>query len=166
TLVYKDGRAVPAIRRRLLLMLDEFPILGRLDVLAEALSLIAGYGIRACLVAQDLTQIYAAYGHDEAITSNCDTSVAFTPNRMQTAQEISKLAGETSVRHSHRTVSSAGASTSEPEVARPLMTPDEVRRMRTDEVLIFTRGQPAIRAQQLQYHGQAYFKKLAAIAPP
>jgi type IV secretory pathway TraG/TraD family ATPase VirD4 len=46
------------------------------------------------------------------------------------------------------------------------MTPDEVRRMRTDEVLIFTRGQPAIRAQQLQYHAQAYFKKLAAIAPP
>ena len=26
-------------------------------------------GIRACLVAQDLTQIYAAYGHDEAVTS-------------------------------------------------------------------------------------------------
>jgi type IV secretory pathway TraG/TraD family ATPase VirD4 len=46
------------------------------------------------------------------------------------------------------------------------MTPDEVRRMRTDEVLIFTRGQPPIRAQQLQYHAQPYFKKLAAIAPP
>jgi len=166
TLAYKDGRAVPASRHRLLLMLDEFPLLGRLDVLAEALSLIAGYGIRACLVAQDLTQIYAAYGHDESITSNCDTSVAFTPNKMQTAQELSRLAGETSVRHSHRTFSNAGASTSEPEVARPLMTPDEVRRMRTDEVLIFTRGQPPIRAQQLQYHAQPYFKKLAAIAPP
>ncbi len=166
TLVYKNGRAVPAIRRKLLLMLDEFPILGRLDVLAEALSLIAGYGIRSCLVAQDLTQIYDAYGRDESITSNCDTSVAFTPNKMQTAQELSKLAGETTVRHSHRTVSSAGASTSEPEVARPLMTPDEVRRMRADEVLIFTRGQPAIRARQLQYHAEALFKKRARIEPP
>jgi type IV secretory pathway TraG/TraD family ATPase VirD4 len=85
---------------------------------------------------------------------------------MQTAQELSKLAGETSVRHSHRTVSSAGASTSEPEVARPLMTPDEVRRMRADEVLIFARGQPAIRAQQLQYHAQRFFKDRAAIEPP
>ena len=46
------------------------------------------------------------------------------------------------------------------------MTPDEVRRMRTDEVLIFTRGQPPIRAQQLQYHAQPYFKRLAAIAAP
>ncbi len=166
TLVYKDGRAVPAIRRKLLLMLDEFPILGRLDVLAEALSLIAGYGIRACLVAQDLTQIYDAYGRDESITSNCDTAVAFTPNKMQTAQELSKLAGDTSVRHSHRTISSAGASTSEPEVARPLMTPDEVRRMPADEVLIFARGRSAIRAQQLQYHAQPFFKGRAAIEPP
>jgi type IV secretion system protein VirD4 len=62
---YKDGRAVSANRHPLLLMLDEFPILGHLEVLAEALSLIAGYGIRACLVAQDLTQIDAAYGHSE-----------------------------------------------------------------------------------------------------
>jgi type IV secretion system protein VirD4 len=166
TLIYRDGRAVPAHRRKLLLMLDEFPILGRLDVLAEALSLVAGYGIRACLVAQDLTQIYEAYGRDEAITSNCDTSVAFTPNKMQTAQELSRLAGETSVRHAQRTVSASGASTSEPEVGRPLMTPDEVRRMRADEVLIFTRGQPAIRARQLQYHKEPFFKKRAALAAP
>ncbi len=53
TLAYKDGRAVSANRHPLLLMLDEFPMLGRIEVLAEALSLIAGYGIRACLVAQD-----------------------------------------------------------------------------------------------------------------
>jgi type IV secretion system protein VirD4 len=166
TLVYQQGRAVSAHRRKLLLMLDEFPILGRLDVLAEALSLIAGYGIRACLVAQDLTQIYEAYGRDEAITSNCDTSVAFTPNKLQTAQELSRLAGETTVRHAHRTMSSSGTSTSEPEVARLLMTPDEVRRMRADEVLIFTRGQPAIRARQLQYHKEPFFKARASVAAP
>ena len=76
-------------------MLDEFPMLGRLDVLAEALSLIAGYGIRACLVAQDLTQIYAAYGHDEAVTVNCDTSVAFTPNKIRPPRRSRRLAGET-----------------------------------------------------------------------
>ena len=131
-----------ANRHPLLLMLDEFPMLGRLDVLAEALSLIAGYGIRACLVAQDLTQIYAAYGRDEAVTVNCDTTVAFAPNKIETAQALSKLAGETTVRHAHRTVSSAGTSVSEPEVGRPLITPDEVRRLGANEVLIFTRGHP------------------------
>jgi type IV secretion system protein VirD4 len=166
TMVYKDGRAVPAIRHRLLLMLDEFPILGRLDVLAEALSLIAGYGIRACLVAQDLTQIYEAYGRDESITSNCDTSVAFTPNKMQTAQELSKLAGETTVRHAHRTVSRGAVSVSEPEVGRPLITPDEVRRLGAGEVLVLPRGYHAIRAERLQYHTQEFFKCRAAISAP
>jgi len=166
TLDYKNGRAVPANRHPLLLMLDEFPMLGRLDVLAEALSLIAGYGIRACLVAQDLTQIYAAYGRDEAVTVNCDTTVAFAPNKIETAQALSKLAGETTVRHAHRTFSSSGTSVSEPEVGRSLITPDEVRRLGADEVLIFTRGHPAIRAARLQYHKQELFKRRAAFAVP
>jgi type IV secretion system protein VirD4 len=166
TLAYKNGRAVPANRHPLLLMLDEFPMLGRLDVLAEALSLIAGYGIRACLVAQDLTQIYAAYGRDEVVTINCDTTVAFAPNKIETAQALSELAGETTVRHAHRLVSSVATSISEPETGRSLITPDEVRRLGANEVLIFTRGHPAIRARRLQYHQQDFFQRRAASAVP
>src|SRR5229473_8171881 len=83
TMTYRNGRAVANYKHPLLLMLDEFPVLGRLEVFAEALSLIAGYGLRACLIAQDLSQIHAAYGHDESITSNCNTRVAFTPNRIE-----------------------------------------------------------------------------------
>jgi len=64
-LEFRNGRAVTGYRHRLLLMIDEFPSLGRLDVFAESLSLVAGYGIKACLIAQDLSQIHAAYGHDE-----------------------------------------------------------------------------------------------------
>jgi type IV secretion system protein VirD4 len=166
TLAYRNGRAVPANRFPLLLMLDEFPMLGRLDVLAEALSLIAGYGIRACLVAQDLTQIHAAYGRDESITSNCDTIVAFAPNKMETAQELSKRVGETTVRVAQRTVSNGGASVSEQEVRRPLLTPDEVLRLSPDEVLVLPRGHHAIRAERLQYHTQELFKRRAAIGAP
>jgi type IV secretion system protein VirD4 len=166
TLAYKNGRAVSANRHPLLLMLDEFPMLGRLDVVAEALSLIAGYGIRACLVAQDLTQIHAVYGRDESITINCDTVVAFAPNKIETAQALSRLAGEATVRHLQRTVSDGGTSVSEPEIRRPLITPDEVRRLSANEVLIFTRGQPAIRTERLQYHTQDLFKRRAAIEAP
>ncbi len=122
-LEYRDGRAITGYRHRLLLMIDEFASLGRLDMFADSLSLIAGYGIKACLIAQDLSQIHAAYGHDEAITSNCHTRVAFTPNRIETARLLSQMAGEATVRHAHRTFSSTGASVSEPEVARPLITP-------------------------------------------
>jgi type IV secretion system protein VirD4 len=165
-LEFRNGRAVTGYRRRLLLMIDEFPSLGRLDVFAESLSLVAGYGIKACLIAQDLSQIHAAYGHDEAITSNCHTRIAFAPNRIETARLLSQMTGETTVRHAHRTVSSSGASVSEPEVARPLITPDEAMRLGSNEALIFTSGRPAIRASKLRYYSDPSFKRLAQIAPP
>jgi len=165
-LEFRKGRAVSGFHQRLLLMIDEFPTLGRLDVFAESLSLVAGYGIKACLIAQDLSQIHAAYGHDEAITSNCHTRVAFTPNRIETARLLSQMTGETTVRHAHKTVSSSGASVSEPEVARPLITPDEVMRLGINEALIFTSGRPAIRASKLRYYADANFKELAEMPPP
>ena len=172
-LSYKDGRAVSAHKHPLLLMLDEFPVLGRLEVLAEALSLVAGYGIRACLVAQDLAQIDAAYGHNETVTINCDTTVAFAPNKIETATEYSRLAGETSVKYEQRSSSHYGwigttsNSLSTPETRRALITPDEVRRLSANEILIFTRGHPAIRATRLEYHTVPAFQRRAAFkAPP
>jgi type IV secretion system protein VirD4 len=165
-LEFKNGRAVTGYRWRLLLMIDEFPSLGRLDMFAESLSLVAGYGIKACLITQDLSQIYAAYGHDEAITSNCHTRVAFAPNRIETARLLSQMTGETTVRHAHRTVSTSGASISEPEVARSLLTPDEAMRLGANEALIFTSGRPAIRATKLRYYAERQFRRLAEIPPP
>ncbi len=164
-LEYRDGRAVIGYRHRLLLMIDEFAALGRLDMFARSLSLIAGYGIKACLIAQDLKQIHEAYGHDESITSNCQTRLAFAPNSIETARLLSQMTGETTVRHAHRTISSSGASISEPEVARPLMTPDEVMRLGSNEALIFTSGRPAIRATKLRYYADHFFKRLAKIPP-
>jgi len=76
------------------------------------------------------------------------------------------MTGETTVRHAHRTVSSSGASVSEPEVARPLITPDEAMRLGSNEALIFTSGRPAIRATKLRYYSDPSFKRLAQIAPP
>ena len=98
-LAYKDGRPVSPHRRPLLLALDEFGLLGRFEVFAEAMSHMAGFGLRACLAVQSFNQIYAAYGQHETITSNCDTTVRFTPNSIEAAEEISRQIGQTSVRH-------------------------------------------------------------------
>ena len=55
---------------------------------------------------------------------------------------------------------------SEPEFARPLLTPDEATRLGSSEALIFTSGQPAIRATKLRYYPEPFFKRRAAIQPP
>jgi type IV secretion system protein VirD4 len=166
TMKYANGRAVANYKHRLLLMIDEFPTLGPLDVFHEALSLVAGYGIKACLIAQDLSQIHATYGHDESITSNCHTRVAFTPNRIETAKLLSMMAGETTVRRTQVTVSGRSSSVSEPESPRPLLTSDEAMRLPKHTALIFTTGHPAIWARKLRYYQHATMERWAKIPPP
>ena len=60
-------------RHRLLLMLDEFPALGRLDFFESALALMAGYQIKTFLIAQSLNQIEKAYGRNTSILDNCQS---------------------------------------------------------------------------------------------
>jgi type IV secretion system protein VirD4 len=72
-------------RHRLLLMLDEFPALGRLDFFESALAFMAGYGIQSFLIAQSLNQIEKAYGPNNAILDNCHVRVSFATNDERTA---------------------------------------------------------------------------------
>jgi len=69
-----------AKRHKLLMMLDEFPALGRLDFFETSLAFLAGYGVRAFLIAQSLNQIDKAYGEHNAILDNCHVRVAFATN--------------------------------------------------------------------------------------
>lgn len=160
------GQNDASARRRLLLMLDEFPALGRLDFLQSALSYAAGYGIKACLIAQDLSQLYAAYGRDESIISNCAVRVAFAPNKIETARLVSEMAGVATVHHEHRTRSANGTTISEPAMQRPLLTPDEAMRLPEDAALIFVAGHPPIYASKIRYYEDADLNARSRMAPP
>ena len=78
-----------ANRHRLLLMLDEFPALGRLDFFESALAFMAGYGIKSFLIAQSLNQIEKAYGANNSVLDNCHVRVAFATNDERTAKRVS-----------------------------------------------------------------------------
>jgi type IV secretion system protein VirD4 len=80
-------------RRNLLLMLDEFPALGRLEFFETSLAFLAGYGVHAFLVAQSLNQIDKAYGPNHSILDNCHVRVAFAPNDERTAKRLSDAVG-------------------------------------------------------------------------
>ena len=84
-------------RRRLLLMLDEFPALGRLDFFESALAFMAGYGIKSFLIAQSLNQIEKAYGPNNSILDNCHVRVSFATNDERTAKR-----GQRRARHGDR----------------------------------------------------------------
>jgi type IV secretion system protein VirD4 len=101
---FENGRPKPSYKHRLLAMIDEFPALGKLEILQESLAFVAGYGIKCYLISQDINQLKSCetgYGPDETITSNCHIQTAFPPNRLDTAEHLSKLTRSND--HSERT---------------------------------------------------------------
>ncbi|MBN8744535.1 MAG: type IV secretory system conjugative DNA transfer family protein [Thiomonas arsenitoxydans] len=158
---------------RLLLAIDEFPSLGKLDVFQEALAFIAGYGMKALLIVQDLSQLYAAYTKDESIISNCHIRIAYAPNKIETAELLSKMAGTATVEHTQRQYSGnrlavvlQNVNTNEQIVSRPLLTADECMRLPPDDELVFVAGHAPIYAKKIIYYKDPEFAARCAIPAP
>ncbi len=161
-----------ADERRLLLMLDEFPALGRLDFFEAGLAFLAGYGVRAFLVAQSLHQIDKAYGPNHAILDNCHVRVAFAPNDERTARRLSDALGTATELRAQKNLSGkrlaawlSHLTVSEQETARPLLTPGEILQLPADEGLVLVSGVAPIRAQKLQYYADRNFLARRLPAP-
>jgi type IV secretion system protein VirD4 len=83
-LKFENGQPLMPHKHRLLLMLDEFPSLGRMQLLKGALPKCAGCGIRAFLAAQDRERMFRAYGEHQSITANCHVRIIYAPNEWST----------------------------------------------------------------------------------
>jgi type IV secretion system protein VirD4 len=171
---------------RVLIMLEEVAELGALDVVATALALGRGYGLKLFLIAQDLSQLDTAWGaKSKTIIANCAIRIASAPNDVGTAELLSKMCGTMTVRHTVRNYSGSRLSallphtmTTEHDTQRPLLTPDEVMRLpgprKTDtgeivapgNILVFMSGHPPIYGMQPLYFRDPTFIRRAAIPPP
>jgi type IV secretory pathway VirD2 relaxase len=159
-------------RHRLLLMLDEFPALGRLDFFESALAFMAGYGIKGFLIAQSLNQIERAYGPNNAILDNCHARVSFATNDERTAKRVSDALGTaTELRDStnyagHRLAPWLGhLMVSRQETARPLLTPGEIMQLPPTDEIVMVAGTPPIRATKARYFEDARFQE-RILTPP
>ena len=164
----------PGKRRKhqLLMMLDEFPALGRLDFFETALAFMAGYGIRAYLIAQSLNQISKAYGENNAILDNCHVRIAFSSNDERTAKRISDALGTATELRAQRNYAGHRLSpwlshvmVSRQETARPLLTPGEVMQLPPADELVLVSGLAPIRAKKLRYYEDRNFTTRVLPAP-
>ena len=162
----------PRSRQQLLMMLDEFPALGRLDFFETSLAFMAGYGIRAFLITQSLNQIDKAYGESNAILDNCHVRVAFATNDERTARRISDALGTATEQRAMRNYAGhrlapwlAHVMVSRQETARQLLTPGEVMQLPANEELLLVAGLPPIRARKLRYYQDSNFTRRLAAAP-
>lgn len=170
---FADGRGKGAGKHPLLLMLDEFPALGKLQFFQESLAYLAGYDIRAMLITQDLSQHQGVYGKQESITANCHVRIAFAANKPETAELLSQMAGDTTV--SHKQVSYRGGrfdlvmdhrNITQQEIRRRLLTPDEAMRLDPDHEVVFVAGQQPIYGRKLRYFEDSDLGRKAHVEPP
>ena len=156
---------------RILLMLDEFPALGRLDFFELALAFMAGYGLKSFLIAQSLNQIEKAYGPNNAILDNCHVRVAFATNDERTARRISDALGTATELRAMKNYAGSRLSpwlghlmVSRQETARPLFTPGEVMQLPPSDELVLVSGIPPIRAHKTRYYEDIRLK--SRVLPP
>ena len=184
----KDEKFRPRPDHRLLLLIDEFPSLGKMPIFETAFAYIAGYGIKAYLITQDIEQIKDAYGNHESIISNCHIRIAYAPNKTETAEALSKMAGTTTILRAAVSYSGSrssplatNVSTNVDHISRPLITIDELMRLpgpvkegqgeaqrivSPGAMLIFIAGQSPIFGKQLLYFQDPTLSKRSAIRPP
>src|SRR6202047_2784521 len=151
-------------RHRLLLMLDEFPALGRLDFFESALAFMAGYGLRAFLIAQSLDQIDKGEGPNHAILDNCHVRIAFATNDERTAKRISDALGTATELRAQRNYAGHRLApwlghlmVSRQETARPLLTAGEVMQLPPEDEVVMVSGHPPIRATKARYYEDPRF---------
>ena len=178
-----DGK--PAHKHRLLLMLDEFTSIAKLEIFDRSLGFMGGYGLKAYLIVQDLAQIHQTYGRENGILGNCHVQIAYAPNDVATAKTLSDKCGTTTVVQRHRdrnrrALQLIGSVTDRlNEVSRPLLTPDECMRLRTakksrrdpskivraGDMLIFVSGRPPILGRQALYFQNKTLLARSLMAP-
>jgi type IV secretion system protein VirD4 len=159
-------------RHRLLLMLDEFPALGRLDFFETALAFMAGYGLKSFLIAQSLNQIEKAYGANNAILDNCHVRVSFATNDERTAKRVSDALGTATETRAMKNYAGHRLSpwlghlmVSRQESARPLLTPGEVMQLPHHDEVVLVSGCHPIRAKKARYYEDPRFQA-RILAPP
>lgn len=178
-----DGK--PAYRHRLLVLLDEFTSIGKLEIFDRSLGFMGGYGLKAYLIVQDLAQIQGTYGRENGIVGNCHVQIAYAPNDIATAKVLSDKCGTTTVVQRHRdrnrqALQILGSVTDRlNEVSRPLLTPDECMRLRgarksrrdpskivrAGDMLVFVSGRPPILGRQPLYFQDKTLLARSLVAP-
>ncbi|HEY6321544.1 MAG TPA: type IV secretory system conjugative DNA transfer family protein [Thermoanaerobaculia bacterium] len=157
-------------RRPALLMLDELTALGKLDFMHRGIGYFRGYRVRVFLSIQSLEQPFQIYGQHQSIGANCGVQIAYGANDVATAKLLSEMTGQRTVEYwrESRTGGIFGGrrSESETEAGRPLLSPDEVRRLPDDEALIYVAGCAPIRGARVPYWRDPEPARRAAMTPP
>ena len=184
----KNGGVAAPHKHKILLMLDEFPQLRKLDLLESALAFMGGYGVKGYIICQSYKQLTDIYGKDETVSSNCHLQICYAPNDEDTAKIVSEKCGKTTVTLGSSNISGSrysigpfgknNESESYQQQQRELLYPDETKRLPTavkdgngrvvepGDLLLFVSGTAPIYGRQTPFFLDSTFDARAKISPP
>lgn len=147
--IYNHDGKMPG---RALFLLDEVARLGYMRMLETARDAGRKYGITLTMIYQSIGQMRETYGGRDAASKWFESAswISFAAiNDPETADYISRRCGVTTVEIDQLSrsyqVRGSSRTRSKQLAARPLIQPHEVLRMRADEQIVFTAGNPPLR---------------------
>ena len=162
----------PALRHQLLLMLDEFPALGRIPVIAESTAFLPGYNVRTVVIVQSNSQLIEKYGIEGAksIRKMLAARIVFPPKEFEDAEAISRELGSYTVRQKNVSRPMWGGAGKSPTVSiseqpRRLLLPQEVKELGASRMILFYEGLRPVLAERVCYFRDRYFSR-RELAPP
>ncbi|MET0937511.1 MAG: type IV secretory system conjugative DNA transfer family protein [Luteibacter sp.] len=151
----------PALKHQCLLLMDEFTSIGKVEIIASAVSYMAGYNIRLLPIIQSMAQLDATYGKDvsRTVITNHALQIVYAPREQQDANDYSDMLGYTTVKRENITKSKKGdVSRSHSEEKRALMLPQELKAMGTDKEVFLYEGIPhPVMCEKIRYYQDKYF---------
>ncbi len=167
----KQLGAEPDLKHQVLMMMDEFTAMGRVDVWAKRISISASYGVRDLCIIQSRAQLNGTYGDNDAqnFITNHGAQIVFAPREQSDANEYSEMLGYRTVRMKQRSTSRGGGghqvSTSYAEERRALLLPQEIKELPADDELIFYEGCKPIRAKKNWFFKDKVYRERASMPP-
>ena len=150
-----------------MLLIDEFASLGRMDTVSKAMAFLAGFNVRMVNIVQGLGQLDQLYGHArQDILQNSSLQLYFSANDETTANYVSKRLGTRTIRtHSRTDPGGFGwASKSSSWAPRDLMLPEEVRQLKSSREILFKESERPVLAKKIRYYSDPVFRH--RIQPP
>ncbi|SDZ70573.1 type IV secretion system protein VirD4 [Variovorax sp. YR266] len=163
----------PQLRHQLLLMLDEFPALGRIPVIADSTAFLPGYNVRTVIIVQSNSQLIEKYGVEGAksIRKTLAARIVFPPKEYEDAEAISRELGTYTVQQKNVSRPMWGGAGKTPTVSvseqpRRLLLPQEVKELDPERMILFREGLRPVLAYRILYFRDKFFAKRELPPPP
>ena len=161
----------PALKYQCLLLMDEFTAIGKVKIIAKAVSYMAGYNLRLLPIIQSVSQLASVYGQEDARTfiTNHALQIYYAPREQKDANEYSEMLGYQTVKSvskGEQLGARHGRSKNESDQKRALLLPQELKEIGQDKEIIALENTKPIFCEKIRYYEDPVLTKRLLPAPP